>query len=367
MPDDSVSGLGVPIAGRRDLSLLEVIGVQRDSCEQLGSNLYARILDGVAADIAAGGVCSRILEPWTTNAMADAVPLRFLGAVHRVALDGRAPELAAIYPSCGGTYSRGVEGVDPWPAFVATVDDHADEIASQMARNVQTNEVGRALSLLGGFHTVAARAGLGLRTLEVGASAGLLMNWDRFGYRLGAQTWGGGEGPTFVDGFSTDPPPLDPGCAVVERRGCDVSPIDVTTDAGIAALRGFLWPDQVERRVRLDSAIAVARAHPATVESADAGDWVTEALATPVPGVATVVYHSIVLQYLPRGSFHAMRSAILEAIVAAPANAPVFWLRMEPAGAVADVRLRSRGDDGSVADELLATTSYHGAPIDWLA
>ena len=28
--------------------------------------------------------------------------LRFMGAVHRLALAGRAPALAAVYPSCGG-------------------------------------------------------------------------------------------------------------------------------------------------------------------------------------------------------------------------------------------------------------------------
>ena len=32
----------------------------------------------------------------------SALALRFLGAVHRIVLDGRAPDLAALYPSVGG-------------------------------------------------------------------------------------------------------------------------------------------------------------------------------------------------------------------------------------------------------------------------
>ena len=49
-------------------------------------------------------------------------------------------------------------------------------------------------------------------------------------------------------------------------------------------------------------------------------------------------------------------------------DAPVCWLRMEPAGEVADVRLSTwPGRDGGHDEELLATTGYHGPPVRWLA
>lgn len=349
---------GVEIERSRDLPMADVLRIQQLACEHVGSTLYARILDGIAADHDAGGVTVDVFAPWVANATADAIPLRLLGAVHRIVLRGDAPELGAFYPSVGGT-----DDGDPVPAFLATVAAHRLEIDAGMARNVQTNEAGRACSLLGGFHQAAATSGLPLRLLEVGASAGLLLRWDQFGYSFAGQHWGASGPVQFHDPFVSDATPPLASVTVASRAGCDITPIDVTTDDGVLSLRGFLWPDQVDRRARLDAAIDVARANPATVEAADAGAWVERMLATPTPGVATVIYHSIVLQYLPRESFARMRTAIEAAGAAATPDAPIFWLRMEPAGDVADVRMRSWPDGG---DELLATTGYHGPPVTWL-
>src|SRR5690606_23599893 len=108
------------------------------------------------------------------------------------------------------------------------------------------------------------------------------------------------EGVVFEDPWAGEPPPLTDDLRVDVRMGCDISPIDVRTDDGVVRLRGFLWPDQIERRARLDAAIDVARRHPARVVQADAGDWIADQLSRSVEGMATVVYHSIVLQYLSR-------------------------------------------------------------------
>ena len=339
------------------MPLVDVVELQRDACAAAGSRLYAKLLDAMAAEVGAGGICGQVLEPWAGNALADAIPLRFLASVHRLVLEGATPDLAAHYPSAGG-----VDDGDPVPAFLAAVDQHSCRIADEMHLGVQTNEVGRAAALIGGFHRISLTHGLPIRLLEVGASAGLLLRWDRYGYEAGGRRWGGDEGVHFHEPWSDDVPPFDETLAVADRAGCDINPIDVTTEAGVIALRGFLWPDQTERRTRLDAAIEVARRHPVTVDRADAGEWVEARLREPVPGVATVVYHSIVLQYLPRSTFQRMRAAITAAGERATEDAPVCWLRMEPAGDVADVRLRTWPGG---AEEVLGTTGYHGPPVSW--
>lgn len=354
---------------RRDLPLTEVLALQRSACERAGSELYATIIGAMADDVRAGGVCAQILRPWADNAMADAIPLRFLAAVHELVLTGEAPELAVHYPSAGGT-----DGSDPVPAFLAAVESHRDRIEASMDLGVQTNEVGRATSLFGGFHAVARRTGLPLRQLEVGASAGLLLRWDHYGYRArtgegGALRWGADDGLVFDDPWTGPAPVVAEDLVVAERRGCDHAPIDPTTEAGAIRLRSFLWPDQVDRRARLDVAIEIARRHPVAVDASDAADWLELQLSEPRPGLATVVHHSIVLQYLSRDTFQRLRAAIEAAGERATPDAPVHWLRMEPAGDVADVRMSSwpgaRGDDHD--EELLATTGYHGPPVTWLA
>ena len=79
-------------------------------------------------------------------------------------------------------------------------------------------------------------------------------------------------------------------------------------------------------------------------------------------GTATVVFHSIVLQYLAVDSRHRMRDALHAAGARATDAAPLAWLRMEPAGESADLRL-TWWPGG--AEEVLATAGYHGGTIRW--
>jgi hypothetical protein len=106
----------------------------------------------------------------------------------------------------------------------------------------------------------------------------------------------------------------------------------------------------------------VARRVPATVEQANAPDWVTARLAVPVTGVATVVVHSIVLQYLSADERAQLRAAILAAGERASGAAPLAWLRMEPGGEQADVRLTTwpHGEE-----RVVGRAGYHGHPIRW--
>jgi hypothetical protein len=164
--------------------------------------------------------------------------------------------------------------------------------------------------------------------------------------------------PTWWDGA---PPDLT-GAVVSERRGCDVAPIDPTTTGGRLTLQSFVWPDQHERLARLRAALEVAGRVPAAVDRADAGTWVAAHLRETVAGAATVVHHSIVWQYLPADSRARLRQALATAGGQATPAAPLAWLRMEPAGAVADLRL-TMWPGG--AEEVLATCGYHGRPIRW--
>lgn len=345
---------------RRVLPLDETLAHQQSACARAGSQLYADVLGGVIADVAGGGVCAAVLGPRRDDGFATALPLRFLGAVHRLVLEGRAAGLAAHYPSAGGT--PGPSLVDD---FLAAVGDHRAEIESRLSDTVQTNEVGRSAALAPGYMTVSRRWGRPLRVLEIGASGGLNLRWDRYWYDTGTSRSGDPASPVRFVGAWQDAgaglPTLGP-VEVVERAGCDQNPIDVGTPEGRTTLRAYLWPDQVERRARLEAAFAVAAAVPVAIERADLGEWADARLAEPVPGVATVLAHSIVWQYVPAASRDRLRSALAAAGARATPDAPLAWLRMEPAGPVADVRLTSwPGGE----EEVLATAEYHGVPVYW--
>lgn len=345
-----------------DVTIEDLVAFQADQCAAAGSPLYERILRGVLADVRSdGGIVREVVAGHEQDQFGSALVLRMLGAVHRIVLDGRAPELAASYPSVGGDAAAG----DPAATFLTTLRQHKDEVARRLDDGLQTNEVGRASVLVAGFATVADRTGLPLRILEMGASAGLNLRWDAYAYEHPGGVAGDPDSPLrFADVWESAAPPLPERFDVAERRGCDPAPIDPATEEGRQRLRSFVWPDQLERSRRLEAALAVAARVPAVVERADGPDWVAERVAEAPAGVATVVVHSIVLQYLPRERRGAFRDAMAAAGRRASEAAPLAWLRFEPGGDVAELRL-ALWPEGR--DELLATSGFHGAPARWLA
>lgn len=338
---------------------LEVITFQAGECGRAGSPLYERILSGVADDLRAGGISAEVLDGRDDDPFGSALALRLLGAVHRLVLDGRAPDLAALYPSVGGDPTNG----DPAATFLTAMRRNRDEVARRLVDGVQTNEVGRSAVLVGGYAEVARRTGLPLRVLEVGASAGLNLRFDHFAYDTGSQVAGDAASPVRFEGVWEGPPPLLPQhFDIAERRGCDRNPLDATTDEGGKVLLSYVWPDQRERIALLAAAIEVARRVPVVLDVADAADWTAARLDEQGVGMASVVVHSIMLQYLPALRRRRFRAAIEHAGQKATVGAPVAWLRMEPAGDRAELRL-TMWPGG--AEELLATAGYHGRPIWW--
>ena len=341
-------------------TLLETIETQRFGCEMSGSDLYSEILRVVARDVAADGPVAALLEPVADAPFGDAVILRYLAALHLLVLDGRAPVLARQFPSAGGSPGRGLEA-----AVRAAAIEHAGEIADRLTQGVQTNEVGRSAALLGGYLEVA-RLGLPLRVLEVGASAGLNLLFDRYRYVAapGRSFGPAGSALVFDRPWFASVPDLTTPIEVVERRGSDIAPIDVASAEGRQRLRSFVWGDQLDRLARLDAALAVAAADLPVVDRAPAPAWLADQLAEPRPGCATVVSHSIMFQYLSDDGRRAMLAAIDAAGRAATPEAPFAWLRLEPGGDQAELRLTA-WPGGTT--HLLGRSSYHGPPVVWLA
>lgn len=333
---------------------------QADWCRALGSPLYGRLLDEAVEDVGRGGPVWNVLRERAGDPADSAPALRFMGAVHRLVLEGRAPELAAFYPSAGGTTSTD----RVWDAFVAVVEGRRDELRDLVQRGVQTNEVGRAAALAPGFLQVARETGLPLRILECGASAGLNLRWDHYLYEARGQTWGDTSSPVRLCDYNSEAPlPFDVTARVSERRGCDRAALDPTAPEDRLTLLSYVWPDQLARIRLLRAALEVAARVPAPVEEVSAPDWVERELAAPVEGAATVVFHSIFFQYLSPDERTQFVSAIEGAGARASERAPLAWLRMEPGGEVAEVRLTTWPGG---ADRLVATSGYHGAAVRWL-
>jgi hypothetical protein len=323
----------------------------------MGSPLYASLLRRAAVDAEAGGPTWAVLSRHVAPGRGDAVALRLMAAVHRLVLAGRATHLAREYPSAGGTPSD-----DPWPAFHAVLEEHTATLQDLVSLPCQTNEVGRCAPMMWGFLETAAR-GLPLRILEVGASAGLNLRFDRFRYGGGGAHWGDAASPVDLDGLWGDPPPSRPErLVVVERRGCDRRPVDPTTDDGRLGLQASVWADQTVRFRRLRGALDLAAQVPAVVDAASLEEWLPGPLAHLPAGTATVVYHSVVDEYLPaevRARFHA---CLQEAGARATPQSPLAWVRLEPLSSVRHHGVTLTTWPGG-DERLLCTSGAHGQDV----
>lgn len=283
-----------------------------------------------------------------------------MGAVHALALSGRAPAIASHYPSCGGTPHEGM-----FADFLAAVVSNVADVDDALSRQVQTNEVGRSVVHLAMAHWLRRRGVHEFDHLEVGASAGLNLNFDRFFVDTGAGTMGDPEsalrfGPEW---FDAPPPVADAPARVRTRLGCDPFPIDTADAEQATRLLSFVWPDQAERFDRTRAAIAIARMHPPVVDSSSADEWIEHRLSGP-RDCATVVFHSIVWQYLGRQVQDSMRSTLDGAGSRATADAPLYWIRMEPAGPVARVTATAWRGNGP-EETVLCEVGYHGRDMRW--
>ncbi len=341
--------------------------VQADACEVMGSHLYAHLLRAAAQDLLAGGPTREVLTPHAGRGRADALALRLMAAVHRLVLSGEAPALAAHYPSVGG------DG-DPeaaWPSFRDLLAREPGLVSDLVGRPLQTNEVGRCAALLWGLLQIAETRGLPLRLLEVGTSAGLLLRFDHYRYGGAGAAWGPADSEVDLDGFWAQAPPTgtDVEVEVAGRAGCDPAPVDPTSDEGLLSLRSAVWADQTPRLARLDGAVTIARRVPAEITAASVEDWLPPRLAEPAEGVATIVLHSVVEEYLDAEQRRVLHEAVRAAGARATPSAPLAWLRLEPIS-----RLRHHGvsltawpgtgpRDADGDTEVLAVCGGHGADV----
>jgi len=234
-----------------------------------------------------------------------------------------------------------------------------------LSRTTQTNEPARCAVLL----PLLAQFRQPLALLEVGASAGLCLLIDHYGYnygnaRIDPTVSGDGHTPVFTCEVSGKAPIPKTIPRIAWRAGLDLNPIDVKSEHDAAWLETLVWPGQDERVARLHAAIDIARRDPPNVVR---GDLLTELarLVAMAPKDATVVvFHTAVLGYVRPQSAREQFAATVK-------ETGVQWISNEPPGVFPSIARKAppspvRGRflmawNGSP----VAWTGPHGQSLDW--
>jgi hypothetical protein len=312
-----------PETQRRDAFRL-----QAEWCEKLGSPFTAFLCRTLADRLdGTSGFGHRVLTWPLETLRGDLVALRCCGALHYYVRREPKSELAKVYPP-----HPMPDGDALWGAVHATIAAHDKELTTFLDSPPQTNEVSRAAVLLGGLLLVAARWRLPLSLIEIGASAGLNLNFDRFFYDLGdGRNWGDPQSQVRIKSeWRGKAPLLAAPLQIAARLGNDQSPLSAAREDDRRRLLAYIWPDQFDRLKRLEAALDITARHPVEIVKEDAARFLASCLARKAhDGVARVVFHTIVLQYASAETRAAVKETLAAAGARASQNAPLARFSME--------------------------------------
>ncbi len=314
--------------------------------EFAASPLYCALSPVVAGD-------DRLLDLAARGRPGQYPTFLFFGAVHQLLLGGADHPLAEFYPSVAGPDARPPAQAGPaLVSFCAAYEAELTEIIS--TRLVQTNQVQRALGLRLGLSLIAADVAGPVDVIEVGASAGLILRFDRYGYRVGGRRFGDPTSPVQLTAEHLGPgplPDLDALPPVASVTGVDLDPVDAGNPEARRWLEALVWPENQDQRALLSAALALVAADPPVIHRGDAID-VLPGLAAALPaGRPRVVFHSATRLHVPSSR----RKAFDNAILSAGEAGPMWWLSIEdspdpdprPAPARPGAALRLRDPDGA--------------------
>lgn len=325
----------------------------------LGSPFMARLMRLLERRLAPGTpLADRLLNwPGDTGGTGQAVALRLAGGLHALVLSGHGAGLAAAYPP------NKVTDDILWRAVQSAMEHHAQALDAALDRPPQTNEVRRSATIIVAAQGLAQRFKMPFVLSEIGASAGLNLNWDRYALEIAGRRYGFDRAAVaLAPEWRGAAPPQGPFPQIVGRRGVDLAPLDPANPSDPMRLLSYIWPDQVERFARTLAALALP---PAPVDQGDALPWLKNRLAERRPGILHLVFHTLCWPYLDAKTRTACEALFAEAGARATADSPLARFQMEPdVDRSKTALLLTVWPDGSTVR--LGSAGFHGEWIDWL-
>lgn len=296
-------------------------------------------------------------------------PDLFLAAVHYLLHEEPGHPAAQFYPSLTLDPDR---SHDPAPAVLGFCHERREQIEHIVSTSyVQTNEVRRCTFLLPALQTAATITDQPLALIEVGASAGLNLLFDRYQYR-----YIGADDRTDIVGDPCSPlllecwlrgsgrPPLDvPVIQPAWRTGIDLRPLNPATLSDQKWLRALVWPDHTNRMQRLDAALALAAQHPVTIREGPAELLLPDVVRSVPPDTTAVVYHSAVLAHMTVAD----RQQFTKTLQHCSRHRPLLWIQAEPQHDEDARRLRLTVCTGGEQRAIYPLGRYHphGEWLSW--
>ena len=217
------------------MNLREAFEFQSKACADLGSPFMERLMRICGERLTDASPVGAKLLSWEGDVgpMAQSLPLRLAGGFHALRLQGDTG-LRGVYPP------REVSDEALWRAVQATLESYTMFLEQFVDSPPQTNEVRRSAALLPAAALVQKLTGLPLSLLEMGASAGLNLHFDRYALETPFGAIGADDPAlTLRPEWRGDVPPVGQ-IDVSDRRGCDLAPVDTSEESERVRLLAYL-------------------------------------------------------------------------------------------------------------------------------
>ncbi|MCC6376363.1 MAG: DUF2332 domain-containing protein, partial [Microbacteriaceae bacterium] len=234
--------------------------------------------------------------------------------------------------------------------------------AEAATRSTQTNEPRRCAALIAALGLIEEPISL----IEIGASAGLCMQPDRYSYQFGEARLDPVSGPSrlLIESASSSSVPIPSAMPnIAWRAGVDLNPLNVLNDTDVKWLETLVWPEQRDRLERVRLAIEIARLDPPRIIKADALLGLKQLLELAPSESRIVVSTPAVLVYLP----YLKRMELVEEIV----SRDIDWISLDALRVLPEVDAKLQDPKPfqftlSMNSNPLANVGAHGQFIEWI-
>lgn len=325
---------------------------------EAGCDLYEHLSHCIAAD-------PTILEISLSTPHGQPAANMLFAAVQFLLFSGVNHALQTFYPNL-------VSAPEPvgevFPVFAAFCAEHRQRLKAIIAeRSVQTNEVLRCASFFPVFSWVSQQLHhQPFHLIDVGASAGLHLLWDRYGYRYGDDFQINPDDTTLV--LSCDlrgdkiPPVSAEFPAILSQIGIDINAIDVRNQEAMRWLRAFIFPSHSERFERFDAAVKIAQAAPPRIIDGDALVVLPELIEAFDPQDPICLLFSFSSYQMFRNG----RADLIRFLTDLSQGRRIIEVSFGHFGHAVPRLIVSNYMNGMVDERTVATAHIHGKWIEWL-
>jgi hypothetical protein len=210
------------------------------------STLYYRLSIQIAND-------SELLNIAASAREGQPVPNIFFGAVHYLLLKNQDEQLAKYYPSIQQNCFPEI----PFDLFKVFCSDNENEIRKIIStRIVQTNVISRCAYLMPIFSKIIAEEDKPTTIIDIGTSAGLTLNFDKYEYWYdGQKVFGKSNVHVKSTTIESSIQQIYPISQPLQKVGIDQNLIDPTDKDEISWLKALVWTDQLDRFIAMDEAL----------------------------------------------------------------------------------------------------------------